>query len=64
MRFRVQVRAITIELFGRGASLNSVVTEVAGGILFQLRDLDENRKRAKMVMRVWRERHKNERDLP
>ncbi len=57
MRFRIQVRQIAIELFGRGASLNGVVTEVAGGTLFQLQDLTENRRRAKKVMKVWRERH-------
>lgn len=57
-QFRVQVRQIAIELFGRGASTALVVTEVAGGVLFQDIYLGKNKKRAQAVMGVWRARHK------
>jgi len=58
LTFRTQIWRIAVELFGEGASLNSVVTGSAGGVLFQLQDLEENKRKAKMVTKIWRERYR------
>lgn len=54
VRFTAETKRIAINLWGPGASLNSVYTGGAGPLIFQHPDADVNRHRARRVTRIWR----------
>jgi len=57
IRFVAQTKQIAREIWGEGAALNQVVTEVAGPLLFQ-GNIEICKRRARRVAKIWREKQR------